>query len=258
PGVPTTSEFHLFVDYFARQGIAAVICSPDETEFRDGVFYANGAAVDFVYKRVLISELLQKYGLKHPIVYALEAGAICVMNPFTCKLLHKKASFAIAGDERNAHLLTPAEREAIHAHVPWTRLIEERTTLDREGNPIDLLPWASQNRAHLVLKPNDEYGGKGVHIGWETDQSVWDTALYNALEEPAIVQERAVIAYEDFPTMGGDGSLAIAQRLVDCDPFLFHGQDVTGCLTRLSSVTLLNVTAGGGSIVPVYVVEERD
>ncbi len=57
--------------------------------------------------------------------------------------------------------------------------------------------------------------------------------------------------------MGGDGSLVVAQRLVDCDPFLFHGEEVTGCLTRLSSVTLLNVTAGGGSIVPVYVVEEK-
>lgn len=258
PGVPTTSEFHLFVDYFARQGIKAVICSPDEVEFRDGVFYADGTAVDFVYKRVLITELLQKYGLNHPIVHALEAGAICVMNPFTCKLLHKKASFAIAGDERNAHLLTPEERQVIQAHVPWTRLVEERTTLDQHGQPIDLLPWASHNREHLVLKPNDEYGGKGVIIGWETDQTAWDTALYDAIEQPSIVQERAVIAYEDFPTIGGDGSLVVSQRLVDCDPFLFHGQDVTGCLTRLSSVTLLNVTAGGGSIVPVYVVEERD
>jgi hypothetical protein len=256
-GVPTTSEFHLFVDYFARHGIRALICSPDELEFRGGQMFANGVPVDFIYKRVLITELLEKYGLNHPIVEALEARAICLMNPFTCKLLHKKASFAVATDERNSHLLTPDERRTLLAHVPWTRLIEERTTFDQHGNSIDLLPWVSANREHLVMKPNDEYGGKGVLIGWETPQEGWDAALQDALANPAVIQERATIAYEDFPTLDVEGKLVIAQRLVDCDPFLFHGQDVIGCLTRLSSVTLLNVTAGGGSIVPVFVIEEK-
>ena len=46
------------------------------------------------------------------------------------------------------------------------------------------------------------------------------------------------------------------QRLVDSDPFLF-GTDVAGCLTRLSTVTLLNVTAGGGSTVPTFLIEPR-
>jgi hypothetical protein len=256
-GVPTTSEFHLFVEYFAEHGVKAVICSPDELEFRGGQMFANGVPVDFIYKRVLISELLKTYGLNHPIVKGLEAGAICVANPFTCKVLHKKASFAVATDERNAHLLTDEEQRIILAHVPWTRLVEERTTLDKHGKPIDLLPWASDNKEHLVLKPNDEYGGKGVLIGWETEQADWDAALRGALEDPMIVQERATIAYEDFPALDDDGNVVISQRLVDCDPFLFHGEQVEGCLTRLSSVTLLNVTAGGGSIVPVFVIDPK-
>ena len=48
----------------------------------------------------------------------------------------------------------------------------------------------------------------------------------------------------------------IGRRLVDTDPFLF-GAEVHGSLTRLSTVTLLNVTAGGGSTVPVFVIEPR-
>ncbi len=256
-GVPTTSEFELFAEYFAENGIAAVICAPDEMEFRRGQLYANGTPVDFVYKRVLITELLRKYGLAHPIIEALEARAICVVNPFTCKLLHKKASFAIVSDERNAHLLTEAEREAVRAHIPWTRIVAERTTLDPAGNRIDLLPWVSANRERLVLKPNDEYGGKGVHIGWETDQTAWDAALATAGHEPTIIQERAQIAYEEFPALSDDGRVVVARRLVDVDPFLFHGERVQGCLCRLSSETLLNVTAGGGSVVPVFVVEEN-
>ena len=103
-GVPTTSEFRLFVAYFARYGIHATICTPDELEFRNGQMVAAGRQVDFVYKRVLTTELLQRYGLKHPLFDAVRAGAICMVNPFNCKLLHKKASFAVASDERNAYL----------------------------------------------------------------------------------------------------------------------------------------------------------
>lgn len=136
--------------------------------------------------------------------------------------------------------------------------MEERATVDPAGNPIDLLPWASANRDRLVLKPNDEYGGKGVLIGWETEQPEWEAALANAADEPTVVQERVQIAYEEFPAMTANGGVSIDVRLVDSDPFLFRGERVHGCLCRLSSETLLNVTAGGGSIVPVFVIEERD
>lgn len=256
-GVPTTTEFHLFVDYFARYGIRATICTPDDVDFHNGQVYAAGRPVDFVYKRVLISELMERYGLNHPLIPAVRAGAVCMVNPFNCKLLHKKASFAVVSDERNAHLFTRDERAAIQAHIPWTRTIEERVTLGPEGEQIDLLEWASNHKDNLVLKPNDDYGGKGVLIGWETDQTPWDAALRQGLTEPSIVQARAIIAYEDFPRLTDQGTVEIAPRLVDCDPFLYHGDTVGACLTRLSTVTLLNVTAGGGSTAPAFIIDAK-
>ena len=256
-GVPTESEFRLFVAYLARYGITATICTPDELEYTNGQIFAAGRPVDFVYKRVLTTEMLQRYGLDHPLVDALRAGAVCMVNPFNCKLLHKKASFALASDERNAHLFTPREQEAILQHIPWTRIVEDRRTLDPSGAPIDLLRYAADNKETLVLKPNDEYGGKGVLIGWECDPTTWAHALQVALDEPSIIQTRAVIAYEDFPRIDEQGKVEISQRLVDCDPFLFHGEMVGACLTRLSTVTLLNVTAGGGSVVPAFWVDAK-
>jgi hypothetical protein len=180
-----------------------------------------------------------------------------MVNPFNCKLLHKKASFAVVSDERNAHLFNAREQEAIRQHIPWTRIVEDRRTLDSTGATIDLLSYASANQERLVLKPNDEYGGKGVLIGWECDSTTWENALRTALDEPSIIQERAVIAYEDFPRIDEQGDVEISQRLVDCDPFLFHGDTVGACLTRLSTVTLLNVTAGGGSVLPAFWVDPK-
>ncbi len=256
-GVPTTSEFHLFAEYFGKHGIVGVICTPDELDYRNGQMYADGRPVDFIYKRVLSSELVGRYGLDHPIVHALRDGKICMANPFNCKLLHKKASFAVVSDERNEHLFTPLELRTIHTHIPWTRVIEERFTINKEGDHIDLMLWASRNKEHLVIKPNDDYGGAGVVIGWETSDNEWDAALMRGLDEPLIVQERVEIAYEPFPFVDAMGDIYVGRRLVDCDPFLFNGDSVGGCLVRLSSVTLLNVTAGGGSVVPAFIVDEK-
>ena len=54
-----------------------------------------------------------------------------------------------------------------------------------------------------------------------------------------------------------DGRVQLAERMLDTAPFIFHGQYMDGCLTRLSTAALLNVTAGGGSSVPTFVVERR-
>lgn len=267
-GVPTHSEFLLFQRYFHDHGLEAVICEPDALVYRDGTLYArnpetfaptNSAEVpiNFIFKRVLTSELLVHYGadmFDHPLVRAYADGAACLMNSFRAKLLHKKAIFALLTDDELQPMFTDDERAAIASHVPWTRVVADGQTT-YQGEQIDLLDFARANQERLLLKPNDEYGGKGIVIGWETSAAAWDQALSEALQSPFVVQERVTIAYEDYPALI-DGQLQIGRRLVDSDPFLF-GTHSEGCLTRLSTVTLLNVTAGGGSTVPTFVIEPR-
>ena len=54
-----------------------------------------------------------------------------------------------------------------------------------------------------------------------------------------------------------DGELVYASRILDTAPFVFGGEYADGCLTRVSTATLVNVTAGGGSTVPTFIVEKR-
>jgi hypothetical protein len=49
----------------------------------------------------------------------------------------------------------------------------------------------------------------------------------------------------------------IADRMLDTAPYAFYGEYVDGCLTRLATTMLLNVTAGGGSNVPTFLIENR-
>jgi uncharacterized circularly permuted ATP-grasp superfamily protein len=120
-----------------------------------------------------------------------------------------------------------------------------------------LLPFLVKNKDEFVIKPNDEYGGKGVVLGWEVKSEEWEAALKTALNEPSIVQRRVALPKIPYASWV-DGSVEIYDRMIDTNPFIWYGSYVDGCLTRLSTEALLNVTAGGGSTVPTFVVDPRD
>jgi hypothetical protein len=253
--VPTYSEFVLSAEYFRLQGLDCVITDPREVEYKNGKLYAEDKPVDLIYKRVLISELVIRGGLDHPVVRAVLDRAVCMVNPFRCKILHKKASLAVLSDERNAHLFSAEELSAIDAYIPWTRRVEERRARYHDQD-VDLIPFMLKHKDELVLKPNDEYGGTGIVLGWEVDDEAWEAALKQALQVPFVVQERIVLPTEIYPSLVG-GEVRFEPRIVDTAPFIFYGDYMSGCLTRLSTESLVNVTAGGGSSLATLVIARR-
>lgn len=254
--VPTLNEHEITRIFFEQNDVSAVLADPRDLEYRDGHLWAGDFRVDMIYKRVLISELIDRMGLDNPIVQAVRDKNVLLTNGFSAKLLAKKASLAFLSDEQNRHLFDAAERAVIEAHIPWTRRVADRKT-SYEGRPVDLLPFIADHRERFVIKPNDEYGGHGVVLGWEASSDEWNATIRTALTTPYVVQERVDPVIRDFPMMLDDGSLDISPRYVDADPYIFYGKTVGGCLTRLSSVALLNVTAGGGSVVPMFVIEKK-
>ena len=253
--VPTFSEFVLFYDYFRSMGVEARNVDPRDMEYVGGKLMSGDYHITLIYKRVLISELIERGGIDHPVVRAVRDGAVCMVNTFRCKILFKKASFAVVSDEANAGLFTPDELAAIRDHIPWTRVIEERqTTLD--GQTIDLIPFVMANKDCFVLKPNDDYGGRGIVLGWTVDPPIWERAVNQAQAEHFVVQQRVNLPYEDFPGFE-NGQLRIIPRMLDTNPFVAFGTHMHGCLTRISTEALLNVSAGGGSTVPTFLIEER-
>ncbi len=253
--VPTQSEFTLFREYFIRQGIPCSIIDPAEITYTNGELRGPDGKIELIYKRVLLHELVERGGIDHPIFRAYRDGKVCLVNPPACKVLHKKASLAVLSDERNAHLFGTDEREAIRLSIPWTRLVEERTT-EFDSQSVDLLPFIAEHRERLVLKPNDDYGGKGIVLGWEVDDDAWQSAIALALREPYIVQDRIALPKEVYPGFA-DGRAVFIERMVDTAPYVAYGDHVDGVLTRLGTASLLNVTAGGGSQTPTFIAERR-
>jgi hypothetical protein len=253
-GLPTLTEFEMFRDRFEAKGIRTVICEPSELEYRRPELFAAGTRVNMVYRRVLTSELLAKGDETRALRDAYLDGAACVVNTFRAKLLHKKMSLALLSDDRYASLYTAAQRQAIDRHIPWTRKVREGAATRRGKRIRDLASYIVEQREQLVLKPNDEYGGKGVVLGWTVDPEEWEQALAVGLTQSYVVQEAVPIPREPFPVALDE--VRFLDLAMDMDPYLFEGR-ASGCLTRLSSSALLNVTAGEGSVVPTYVIEGR-
>jgi hypothetical protein len=253
--VPTTQEFELFKEYFEREGHPAIICSPDELEWTGQKLRAGAFDIDIVYKRLLVNEYIPIMEEAPALLDAYRAGGVCLVNSFRSKLIHKKALFAVLTDERHARLFTEEERAAIRSHIPWTRRVRAENT-DYYGQQVDLLEFIVERRDRLVLKPNDDYGGHGIYIGWNTDEIAWSEALRSALANgDYLVQERVPTAREVFPALKADGSIEFAEQLVDLDPLLFSGK-VGSAFTRLSFTELANVSSGGG-MVPTFIIDSK-
>jgi uncharacterized circularly permuted ATP-grasp superfamily protein len=263
--VPTFSEFEILRDAFTALGVPTVICDPRDLEFAAGApfsgaagrgLYAKGERIDLVYRRVLINDIVAREGECRALLDAYKSNTVCVANSLRCKIPHKKAFFAVLTGERYAGLFSAEEREMIRRHVPWTALVEERR-VTVGGQPVDLVPHLRAHRDQFVIKPNDEYGGTGVTLGWETSERDWDAAIARAIAERDrgwVAQQRIAVRREMFPVCDA-GGMTMRDMLVDVAPYIFRGK-LAGFLTRLSATGLANVTSGGGQ-VPSFVISQK-
>jgi hypothetical protein len=252
-GLPTADEFVLLRDFFAGRGVPTVICAPEQLDYEKGRLRCGAFPIDLVYKRVIIHELLALCDDSHPLIRAYLAGDVCLVNSFRCKMLHKKAAFELLTDEANASWFTPGEREVILRTVPWTRRVAQRKTQHR-GQQVDLIEHVRKNRPQFVLKPNDDYGGRGISFGERATASEWEAALAEALAGDYVVQEKIELRSEVFPIFG-ETHWALQPMYVDTNPFLFGGR-VEGGLVRLSDSPVVNVTSGGGE-TGFFVIEDE-
>jgi len=247
--VPTYKEFVLIKNYLNRKGHICEICDPRELECRDGWIYANGKKIDILYRRLLMNEFFEIIDECKPYLEGYHAQKTCYLNSFRSKLVHKKNLFSLLTDPYYMKVLDNAEIKAIRTHIPWTRKFRESKERYR-GMLIDLVDSVRKHKNNFILKPNDDYGGHGVVLGFQCTQSEWDDAIENALQNDFVAQEVIDIGKEPF-VLNIDGNWMEKETIIDLDPYL-NGPMMGGCLTRTSFNNLANVTAGGGSL-PMFI-----
>ncbi len=247
--IPTVHEFNIVRDYLERLGYPCEIADPRDVECRDGWVYVNGRKIDILYRRLLTNEYLEIKDQCPAFLEGYKAQKTCYLNSFRTKLVHKKSIFSFLTDPRYTGILNTVELQTIRNHIPWTRKLRDQHTIFK-GQTINLLEYVSRHRADFVIKPNDEYGGKGVVLGFAASDQEWAQAINEGIQFGFVVQEVVDISREPFLLQTAAGWQSVP-TVVDLDPYL-NGPMMGGCLVRTSTTNLANVTAGGGSL-PVFI-----
>jgi uncharacterized circularly permuted ATP-grasp superfamily protein len=247
--IPTVHEFNIVKEYLERLGYPCEIADPRDVECRDGWVYVNGRKIDILYRRLLTNEFLEIKDQCPAFLEGYKAQKTCYLNSFRTKLVHKKSIFSFLTDPRYTGILNTVELQTIRNHIPWTRKLRDQNTIYK-GQTINLLEYVARHRADFVIKPNDEYGGKGVVLGFAATDQEWAQAINEGIQFGFVVQEVVDISREPFLLQTAAGWQSVP-TVVDLDPYL-NGPMMGGCLVRTSSTNLANVTAGGGSL-PVFI-----
>jgi uncharacterized circularly permuted ATP-grasp superfamily protein len=248
--VKTRPDQELLRPALESAGARCVLSDPREMTLAGGRLRAGPEAVDVVYRRALLAELVEREDEVGPFLTAYRDSRAVFVNSFRCGLSEDKAFFGILTDEAFAGLMTEDERLLVARTVPWTRRVEERRTL-KHGREVDLVPYILSHAPDLVLKPAHGYGGRSVLVGVEATPAAWESVVGEALASPWVVQERVSIPREEFPVCE-EGRLGFEPLGVNANPFYAAGAEA-GAVARASRSAVINVSAGGGS-VPTFVV----
>jgi hypothetical protein len=248
-GTPTASEFRLVAGAARERRLDAVVAGLDELSYDGSRLRVQGEPVELVYRRALSPEAAGS-----DLAAAAGDGCACIVNPFRASVVSSKKILALLQDPRFEYLMTGDEAERIRPTLPWTRILRPGRATYGPWT-FDLLSFVSDNRERLVLKPASDYGGRGVMLGNETDQRVWDATIEeHAAIGDFIAQEYVAIPEEMFPIVE-DGRVQMRLKRFNINPFAIGGR-YAGMLTRISDQAVINVTAGGG-ILPTVIGRHR-
>jgi glutathionylspermidine synthase len=243
-GSPSVPEFRIICAAAKKAGLEALHGTLDEVEYDGSLLRVQGEPVHLVYRRALLEDCPEG-----DLVAAARDRRAAIVNPFRARVANNKKLFALLQDPRFAHLVEPRERRVIDETIPWTRVL--RDGREHYGDwVVDLLPFVSDNRERLVLKPASDFGGHGVSLGMETEQAVWDRLIEDHVEEGGfVVQEYVPVPEEMFPTVE-DGHVQMRLKRFNINPFGIGGR-YAGMITRISDQAVINVSAGGGLLPSV-------
>ena len=237
-------EFRIVCAAAEAAGLEALWGSLDELAYDGSQLRLRDEPVQLVYRRALLEDLPEG-----DLIAAARDRRAAVVNPFRARVANNKKLFALLLDERFAHLVSEPERRLIEETIPWTRVLAPGRTSYGDW-VVDLLQFVSDNRERLVLKPASDYGGHGVSLGMETDESRWDRLIEEHADQgDYVVQEYVPVPEEMFPTVE-DGHVQMRLKRFNINPFGIGGR-YAGMITRISDRAVINVSAGGGLLPSV-------
>jgi hypothetical protein len=183
-----------------------------------------------------------------------EKGNVVIYNGLITELISHKLNIALMSEHQDSDIFTPAEKEIIKNHIPWSRkVIPGETTFN--GRKINLEEFLVSHREQLVLKPGIGSSGVDVFMGCRTPQVRWLHVVERALTEKSwLVQEMV----ESLPLLYQCGQDDYAEHNVIWGTFVFgnlYGGTWLRILPKKHTEGIINVAQGAEACVILEVQE---
>jgi len=174
-------EFRAFQKVFRERGYNTFICDPRELEYKGGKLYYKDNPINLIYRRATTMRIVEEAEDIGDFLSAYRDGAVCVIGGFVSQIIHNKALFAILHEDDKMDFLTEKEKEFIKKHIPYTAILDIN-----DGEIINML---IAEKDQWIVKPLDQYAGRGVYIGRDFSTGEWEKIIKNLGNREYIYQE---------------------------------------------------------------------
>ena len=182
----TFSDFNRYKDAFERQGSRAKVVDLRDLEFDGDKLYDknDGEKIHCVYRRAVTCDIISKKDECKALIDAVKNEKVCLVGHFRTTVVHTKTvNIALFLPETRA-FLTDDECKFIDEHCPKTFRFNDTAPVD--ANVI------KKNPKNWILKPEDDYGAKGVFAGPDfDDKDKWAEAVDRCFNAGYVAQEYA-------------------------------------------------------------------
>lgn len=244
-GEGTIYEFKEFQKRFIKYGYQTVICDPRQLKYVDGSLYYNDIKIQLVYRRATSIRLIEEAAHIPDFLNAYRDGAVCVVGGFVSQVIHNKVLFAILHDNNKVSFLDEEDKEFIKNHIPYTQILNY--------NDYELIEDIKEKKNQWILKPYDQYAGKGVFAGKDLNEKEWNVILDSIIDKNYIVQkyiqvpEREMVFVDDKLKFEKFGYLV---------GLFSYNKELAGLYTRAGRKSIIGSIAESFT-VPNYIYTER-
>jgi hypothetical protein len=234
--VRTYEEFLAYQEFFKEHGYDALVADPRELDYNGSALSHRGRKIDIIYRRVVSTEYVERLDEVKPMTRAFKDHNVCVVGSFRSDVAFNKRVFAVAHDQRLSKFFTDEERRLAERHIPWTRAFED-VECDYRGERIPMRELARLHKDNFVIKPSNQYEGRGVKLGKVTGQEEWEGYIRHALEGNYILQE--LIPLPTMPVGIWRDGMEASPRFIHVGEYVFGGR-FCGLYCRAADVPVID------------------
>lgn len=202
--------------------------------YEGGALRDDRGPIDCVWRRVVISEMLEKpCEGADALMACARAGEVPIVGGFCTWPCATKTVFSVLASDLARAFLDDAEIDFVRRHVPATHMLDRASDL---GKFADRELW--------IAKPRDGYNSVGVRAGRDCTAAEWDEVLREMAATGGTVQEY-VVPYASPNVEGGVAGIGRAvEPYMNMEGLFLFRNRFAGVFTRCGQASVIGEFAG--------------